>query len=88
LVDFVCLIILSYNPFKIVPTYDARFTDFDFDTDLPTIRNKLPPWDGDIPSGAFVVVGYSPNSFSTMKQGNRNSHLGCNLLWVMVCGTR
>ncbi|KAJ7695919.1 hypothetical protein B0H17DRAFT_1198251 [Mycena rosella] len=55
----------------IVPVFDARSRDFDFNTQLPDIAKVLPCWKGEVPVGSFVV-----------------EHVGCNLMWVIVCGTK
>ncbi|KAK7055066.1 hypothetical protein R3P38DRAFT_2498606, partial [Favolaschia claudopus] len=69
-----------------VPVYDARNVDFDFDTDLPNLENKLRPWIGEIPVGAFIVAGYSMHTYKGKVQGMVAQTLSPNLLWVVVCG--
>ncbi|KAK6977065.1 hypothetical protein R3P38DRAFT_3237840 [Favolaschia claudopus] len=70
----------------IIPVYDARNVDFDFDTDLPNLENKLRPWIGEIPVGAFIVAGYSMHTYKGKVQGMVAQTLSPNLLWVVVCG--
>ncbi|KAJ7462387.1 hypothetical protein B0H11DRAFT_1718136, partial [Mycena galericulata] len=71
-----------------VPVYDATSKNFDFLKDLPTMKSVLPVWSGEVPIGSFVVVGYTAVTYSG-KAGDHGYqvHVGCNLLWVVVCGT-
>ncbi|KAK7054073.1 hypothetical protein R3P38DRAFT_2485964, partial [Favolaschia claudopus] len=74
----------------VVPVYDARGHDFDFATDLPNLATALPPWpQKEIPEGSFVNVGYTVSTYKGTASGytDRVLHLGCNLQWVVVCGT-
>jgi hypothetical protein len=73
----------------IVPVYDARKTPVDFETDLDKIADVLPSFTGEIPFGSFVVVGYTASVYKATLGGGseRVPHLGCNILWVIVCGT-
>ncbi|KAJ7884629.1 hypothetical protein B0H14DRAFT_3432358 [Mycena olivaceomarginata] len=74
----------SLTPNDTVPVYDARFTDFNFSTGLPTLDETLPLWTkGQIPCGSFVVVGYSPSSFSSKKE-TRNMLKSFLLLYAPV----
>ncbi|KAJ7441881.1 hypothetical protein FB451DRAFT_1190858 [Mycena latifolia] len=79
--------LLAHN--DVVPVYDAQKTPFDFDTDLSRISAVLPLFTGEIPFSSFIVVGYSVSSYSATLSGGmeRVPHLGCNILWVIVCGT-
>jgi hypothetical protein len=72
-----------------VPIYNATNTAFDFTCDLPKLAQKLPLWTaGEIPSGSFVVAGYTVVSYKGKTANNGiQPHVGCNLLWVVVCGT-
>ncbi|KAJ6460426.1 hypothetical protein DFH09DRAFT_1497437 [Mycena vulgaris] len=76
---------LAYD--AIVPVFDARNTVFNFDTDIPVMSTKLARWEGDVPVGAFVVVGYSASTYYGTIKNVKTLHLGCNLLWIVVCGT-
>ncbi|KAJ7660718.1 hypothetical protein DFH06DRAFT_1129778 [Mycena polygramma] len=78
--------LLAYNDF--VPVYDARKRVVDFNVDLDRLDKKLPLFPGEIPFGAFIVVGYTCSSYMGSISGSneRVPHLGCNILWVVVCG--
>ncbi|KAK7040605.1 hypothetical protein R3P38DRAFT_2769080 [Favolaschia claudopus] len=73
-----------------VPVYDARHLDFDFTSDLPKLATTLPRWpEKEIPEGSFVTVGYTVSTYKGTASGHTDKvlHLGCNLQWVIVCGT-
>ncbi|KAJ7703375.1 hypothetical protein B0H16DRAFT_1482942 [Mycena metata] len=72
-----------------LPVYDARKTAFDFEFDLPRISAVLPSFTGEIPFSSFVVVGYTASTYNGSLGGTteRVTHLGCNVVWVIVCGT-
>ncbi|KAJ6470778.1 hypothetical protein C8R47DRAFT_751799 [Mycena vitilis] len=72
-----------------VPVYDARKNLVDFDTDLARLDEVLPPFIGEVPFGSFIVVGYTCSVYNAAVSGSseRVAHLGCNVLWVIVCGT-
>ncbi|KAJ7915335.1 hypothetical protein B0H13DRAFT_2455861 [Mycena leptocephala] len=72
-----------------VPVYDARKTVIDFATDLERLDRVLPTYIGEIPTGSFVVVGYTVSSYKAVLSsgGDRVPHLGCNIVWAIVCGT-
>ncbi|KAJ7662640.1 hypothetical protein DFH06DRAFT_1324999 [Mycena polygramma] len=78
--------LLAYNDF--VPVYDARKRVVDFNVDLDRLDKKLPLFPGEVPFGAFIVVGYTCSSYMGSISGSneRVPHLGCNILWVVVCG--
>ncbi|KAJ7037572.1 hypothetical protein C8F04DRAFT_1180313 [Mycena alexandri] len=69
--------------------YDARKTPFDFEFDLPRISTVLPSFTGDIPFSSFIVVGYTASTYNGALGGSteRVTHLGCNVIWIIVCGT-
>ncbi|KAJ7854012.1 hypothetical protein B0H13DRAFT_2358667 [Mycena leptocephala] len=71
-----------------VPVYDARKIVIDFTTDLGRLDKILPAFNGEVPCGSFVVVGYTVSSYkaSLSAGGERVPHLGCNILWAIVCG--
>ncbi|KAJ7708002.1 hypothetical protein B0H16DRAFT_1746370 [Mycena metata] len=79
--------LLSYN--EHLPVYDARKTLFDFEFDLPRLSSVLPPFTGEIPFSSFVVVGYTVSAYNGVLGGTteRVVHLGCNIVWAIVCGT-
>ncbi|KAJ7722043.1 hypothetical protein B0H16DRAFT_1699454 [Mycena metata] len=79
--------LLAYN--EHLPVYDARKTPFDFEFDLPRISTLLPSFTGEIPFSSFVVVGYTVSTYNGSLGGTteRVTHLGCNVVWVVVCGT-
>lgn len=72
-----------------VPVYDARKIVVDYDTDLTRLHELLPPFVGEVPFGSFIVVGYTCSVYNAAVNGTseRAPHLGCNILWVIVCGT-
>ncbi|KAJ7616336.1 hypothetical protein DFH06DRAFT_1145606 [Mycena polygramma] len=72
-----------------VPIYDARRVVLDFSSDLERLDRVLPPFHGEIPFGSFVVVGYTVAGYKAALSagGERVPHLGCNVLWAIVCGT-
>ncbi|KAJ7028866.1 hypothetical protein C8F04DRAFT_963544 [Mycena alexandri] len=74
---------------RALPVYDARKTAFDFEFDLPRISAVLPSFTGEIPFSSFVVVGYTASTYNGALGGSteRVTHLGCNVIWVIVCGT-
>ncbi|KAJ6513680.1 hypothetical protein C8R47DRAFT_1064388 [Mycena vitilis] len=73
----------------VVPVYDARTVVFDFNADLGRLASVLPVFHGEVPFGSFVVVGYTIAGYkaSLSAGGERVPHLGCNILWAIVCGT-
>ncbi|KAJ7715113.1 hypothetical protein B0H16DRAFT_1742202 [Mycena metata] len=79
--------LLAHNDF--LPVFDARQTTFDFSTDLGRLGTVLPAFTGEIPFSSFVVVGYSVSSYSASLSGSTEKvpHVGCNILWAIVCGT-
>lgn len=44
----------------------------------------LPPFDGEIPQGSFVVVGYTSSIYKG-KAGRFN--MSCNIQWAILIGT-
>ncbi|KAJ7677840.1 hypothetical protein DFH06DRAFT_1316635 [Mycena polygramma] len=79
--------LLAFN--DTIPVYDARKKVINFDADLDRLDQVLPLFPGEIPSGSFTVVGYTVSSYmATISGGSeRLPHVGCNILWVIVCGT-
>ncbi|KAJ7764350.1 hypothetical protein B0H16DRAFT_1799868 [Mycena metata] len=79
--------LLAYN--EHLPVYDARKTSFSFEFDLPRLASVLPSFTGEIPFGSFVVVGYTASTYNASIGGSteRVTHLGCNVVWAIVCGT-
>lgn len=69
--------------------YDARKVVVDFDADLDHLPQVLPLFEGEVPFGSFVVVGYTVSAYSASLNSSSEKvpHIGCNLLWVIVCGT-
>ncbi|KAJ7261630.1 hypothetical protein C8J57DRAFT_1336662 [Mycena rebaudengoi] len=73
-----------------VPTFDARGVAFDFNNDIDKLAEILPPFDGEIPTGSFVVAGYTASTFLGQVAAQDKKQLmcvGCNLVWAIVCGT-
>ncbi|KAJ7709295.1 hypothetical protein B0H16DRAFT_1745939 [Mycena metata] len=79
--------LLAYN--DNVPVYDARKVVLDFQSDLPRLDQVLPRFAGEVPFSSFIVVGYSASCYQAARSGSAEkvSQLGCNILWVIVCGT-
>ncbi|KAJ7229260.1 hypothetical protein C8J57DRAFT_1387555 [Mycena rebaudengoi] len=77
-----------------IPVYDARNRRLNFQTDLPHLNTKdiLPLFQGEIPFGSFVVVGYTVTGWQAVPSINidkiRHPHLGCNIMWAIVVGVR
>ena len=71
---------LMYPP---VAVLDGRSHKFKPETDLSKLDQILPPFDEEVPEGAFAWVGYTVNKFTT----NRGINLGLNVMWVVVMGT-
>ncbi|KAJ7733303.1 hypothetical protein B0H16DRAFT_1579726 [Mycena metata] len=73
----------------VVPIYDARRTVVDFSHDLSRLDELLPIFPGEIPVGSYTVVGYTLSSYMAVLSGtsDRVPHVGCNILWAIVCGT-
>ncbi|KAJ7720721.1 hypothetical protein B0H16DRAFT_1699910 [Mycena metata] len=72
-----------------VPVYDARKVVVDFQADLGRLDDVLPKFIGEIPFGSFIVVGYTASCYKGARGGSTDkvAQLGCNLVWVVVCGT-
>ncbi|KAJ7937860.1 hypothetical protein B0H13DRAFT_2302332 [Mycena leptocephala] len=72
-----------------VPVYDARKSVINWDADLGRLGEVLPLFPGEVPVGSFTVVGYTVSSYMAAISGgsDRVAHIGCNILWVIVCGT-
>ncbi|KAF9051702.1 hypothetical protein BJ165DRAFT_1524611 [Panaeolus papilionaceus] len=64
-----------------IPIYDARDTNFNFQNDINELH-RLPLWDGEIPRGSFVVVGYTLAAYFP----NQKWNLATNVRWVVVVG--
>ncbi|PPR07992.1 hypothetical protein CVT24_002704 [Panaeolus cyanescens] len=64
-----------------IPVFDARGIDFNFQNDIQNL-SKLPRFEGEIPGGSFVVVGYTLSAYVP----NQKWNLATNLLWVVVVG--
>ncbi|KAJ7270155.1 hypothetical protein B0H12DRAFT_1178325 [Mycena haematopus] len=79
--------LLAYN--DDIPVYDARRYVIDFDKDLDRLSQVLSRFSGEVPSGSFIIVGYTVSSYmATLSGGStRLPHIGCNILFVIVCGT-
>ncbi|KAJ7019099.1 hypothetical protein C8F04DRAFT_1276683 [Mycena alexandri] len=79
--------LLAHNDF--LPVYDARKTVVDFNSDLGRLGTVLPVFTGEIPFSSFVVVGYSVSAYAAKLNGGEDkvAHVGCNVLWAIVCGT-
>ncbi|KAJ7235854.1 hypothetical protein C8J57DRAFT_140235 [Mycena rebaudengoi] len=74
-----------------VPAFDARSVEFDFNKNLSSMASVLKPWKGEIPKGSYVVAGYTAATYMGQVAVRNKASLpsiGCNLVWVIVCGTR
>ncbi|KAJ7661404.1 hypothetical protein DFH06DRAFT_1325703 [Mycena polygramma] len=79
--------LLAHN--DVVPVYDARKQIIDFQVDLERLDETFPRFSGEIPFSSFVIVGYTLSSYQAARSGSSEkvAHLGCNVVWVIVCGT-
>ncbi|KAJ7716876.1 hypothetical protein B0H16DRAFT_1701202 [Mycena metata] len=59
---------LEYN--DDIPAYDARGILFNFQSDLARL-SKLKPWEGEVPVGAFIVVGHSVSTYKGSANGEK-----------------
>ncbi|PPQ82507.1 hypothetical protein CVT24_006384, partial [Panaeolus cyanescens] len=64
-----------------ISVFDARGTDFNFQEDMDKLYS-LPRWEGEIPRGSFVVVGYTLSAYHP----NQKWNLATNLRWAVVVG--
>lgn len=69
--------------FFVVHVLDARGFQFNMTTDLDTLHETLPSFEGEVPEGSFAWVGYTVNHFI----GKAGKCVSMNLLWVVVLGT-
>ena len=69
----------------VVPVYDGRVKPLCFETDLGQLASVLEPYEGPIPYGSFVVVGYTAAVYRSSK--DQSWTLACNVQWVIVLGT-
>ncbi|EAU91687.1 hypothetical protein CC1G_04455 [Coprinopsis cinerea okayama7 len=68
-----------------VPIYDAQNApDFNLSRDLPRLPKALPAWQGEIPYGSFVMVGYT---VAVYKSNAGRWTVSCNIQWAIVIGT-
>ncbi|KAJ7848381.1 hypothetical protein B0H14DRAFT_3453194 [Mycena olivaceomarginata] len=79
--------LLAYN--DSIPVYDVRKTVINWDADLGRLGEVLSLFPGEVPVGSFTVVRYTVSSYMAAFSGgsDRVAHIGCNILWVIVCGT-
>ncbi|RDB23241.1 hypothetical protein Hypma_009686 [Hypsizygus marmoreus] len=66
-----------------VPVFDGRTMTINMDVDLPRLDTKLPHFEGEVPPGSFIIVGYS----ASMYTNKGTPTLSCSILWAIVCGT-
>jgi hypothetical protein len=77
-----------------VPVYDGRKAHINFQMDLPKLLSNeyLPFFEGEIPFGSYVVVGYTVTGWNAVPSVNadkiKHPHLGCNIMWAIVLGVR
>ncbi|KAF9464022.1 hypothetical protein BDZ94DRAFT_1162755 [Collybia nuda] len=82
-IEFILFPILKLTD-DTVPVYDGHKVDFDPSTHLQRIHELFPDFEGEVPQGSFSVVGYTTSVYS----GKENqSHISCNVQWVIVLGT-
>lgn len=67
-----------------VPVYDARNHNFDIGKHIEHLRDVLPIFEGEIPQGSFVTVGYTASIY---KGRDGQINLSCNILWAVLVGT-
>ncbi|KAJ7171852.1 hypothetical protein C8R43DRAFT_1120224 [Mycena crocata] len=77
----------SYLHTETIPVYDATKRDFNFTTDIDKV-SQLPRWVGEIPVASFVMAAYTATNYKGIATGQQGKapHVGCNLLWAVVCG--
>lgn len=63
--------------------FDAREQAFDINKDLNRMNQLLPRFEGEIPQGSFVIVGYTASVYKKGEQVN----LSCNIQWAVLLGT-
>lgn len=73
----------TYSYVDEVPILDARGKHFNTSTNLVRLDQILPAFNGEVPDGSCVWVGYTANRYSAQK----GIALSFNLLWVVVIGT-
>ncbi|KAJ7196607.1 hypothetical protein C8J57DRAFT_1738103 [Mycena rebaudengoi] len=77
-----------------IPVYDGRKAHINFQMDLPKLLSNeyLPFFEGEIPFGSYVVVGYTVTGWNAVPSVNadkiKHPHLGCNIMWAIVLGVR
>ncbi|KAF7977178.1 hypothetical protein HWV62_4621 [Athelia sp. TMB] len=67
-----------------IPVLDAIGAQFNMEDDLLDLDRKLPAYEGEIPEGSCVWVGYTSTKY-TASSGAIG--LNFNLMWVVVVGT-
>jgi hypothetical protein len=67
----------------IVPIFDGREHDFNFDDDLQNISDLLPLYESEVPFGSCALVAHTMTSY---KKEEKN-HLSLNVQWVVILGT-
>lgn len=67
-----------------VPILDARGRKFNLQDDLLKLDSVLPEYEGEIPQGSCVWVGYTSTRYKTKEKG---PGLNFNLMWVVLMGT-
>ncbi|KAF7969377.1 hypothetical protein HWV62_27466 [Athelia sp. TMB] len=68
----------------IIPILDARGRKFNLQDDLLKLNSVLPEYEGEIPQGSCVWVGYTSTRYKTKEKG---PGLNFNLMWVVLMGT-
>ena len=80
---------MSHSVSNIVPIWNVRGKkDFDFQSMVPNLLfnpSLLPRFQGEIPVGSCVVVGYTVNTFT--KSGDNLKSVSFNIQFVIVLGT-
>jgi len=71
-------------PILPVPIYDARLLDYDVGLNIANMANDLPLFEGEIPRGSFVVVGYTASCY--LSNMDRRWHFSANIQWAIVMG--
>lgn len=66
-----------------MPILDARLKKFNLEDDLLKLDEILEEFDGEVPAGSCVWVGFT----STKYEGSNGIGLNFNLMWVVVMGT-
>lgn len=75
---------IHYSQIYTVPILDGIGQKFDLEGDLLALDQRLPDFDGEVPEGSCVWVGYTSTKYDSKDRG---PGINLNLMWVVVLGT-